>query len=76
MRKHREFLCTVQMVVDPQVELVHSSELLQEAVHGPGVLRDPAGVRLGQGLHRWGREVLLDLRPQVLETIDDASETD
>ena len=24
------------MVVDPQVELVHSSELLQEAVHGSG----------------------------------------
>ena len=36
MRKHREFLCTVQMVFDPQVELVHSSELLQEAVHGSG----------------------------------------
>ena len=36
MRKHREFLCTGQMVVDPQVELVHSSELLQEAVHGSG----------------------------------------
>ena len=24
------------MVVDPQVELVHSSELLQEAMHGSG----------------------------------------
>ena len=36
MCKHREFLRTGQMVVDPQVELVHSSELLQEAVHGSG----------------------------------------
>ena len=34
-----------------QVGLVQRQELLQEALHGPRQLRDPAGVGLGQGLH-------------------------
>ena len=34
-----------------ELELVQREELLQEALHGPRQLRDPAGVGLGQGLH-------------------------
>ena len=34
-----------------QVGLVQRQELLQEEVHGPGVIGDTAGVRLGQGVH-------------------------
>ena len=39
MCKHREVLCTGQMVTDPQVEFVHSAELLQEALHGSGLYK-------------------------------------
>merc|ERR1719297_626220 len=48
-----------------ELELVQREELLQEALHGPRQLRDPAGVGLGQGLHGRQRGILLDLWSSV-----------